>query len=173
MYLPNLTLYWDGWVANCKDLEERGWQFKIENGNLNLTRRSRICFINKDNTFNGITEYIDDYVLKTYLHEIKLNVVNVEYYAPQINILTYYSASLMPVSFNSDYTANIEFSQPINKLSDYFKTTQNGLLIPDDIIPGLADKIEEIKQPNIQENIKKQNQDKKIITLNANIIRVR
>ena len=166
---PLLELHWNGWRAMSFDLERAGWTFHVHKDGFMC--RTHITFHNKDRSAIGRTEAIDDYILMESKMERALPVRARVDMAKDINIQTHghMDISLTPVDMSMEYTRMDSIS-----LGNLFRETESGILLPEDTVPDLMERILELQEPARQGRLKKQVQEtnQKVVTVPTKVVQL-
>ena len=165
---PDLIFRWAGWEAPIRQLADAGWTFKTQEEL--IYRSHRLVFRHEEMKAYGITSPIEEQLMQeSSFHGIPIycNVRLAE------NILL---NSMGPPIRDASYS-QIDVSHPLSyreNLRDVFDyvQTDSGLLIPEDDVPDLLERILNLQEPARQERIKERvkGQQKEFLTISAKII---
>ncbi len=171
---PPITLHWNGWTAEAHVLERYGWEFCVEQRPENFS--TSVAFKDSKNGVYGRTEDINNEVLR----DAKLGRLDLRcecFMGKDIIMHTMGSMSMAPVSMERELLPQSQYNRMTLHLSDLFKsyeTKDSGLLVPEDTVPDLLDRLLELQEPARQESIKKRvRENNRSVIIPTNIVQLK
>lgn len=171
---PPVTLMWNGWIAESYHLSNCGWEFSVEHVPTGIGAK-RLVFRHAEMRVRGVSETIDDHVLM----DAKFDKIQLRCNVKMADNLIVQSMNSGPASYTS-VDMSLEYNHPsmmdtvTTEVDSLFRTRESGILVPEDTVPDLLDRLLELQEPSRQERLKAQvrESNKEVMTIPTKIYRM-
>lgn len=173
MRSPPIELEWMGWRSTTPVLQRCGWAFAEEQNH--HRDEVSLVFHNKQMGITGKSRPFSRYDMHQMSHGNFHNTFTVPVWG--MDIREQRIAHMSPVSNYELVDMEPSYTEEIFDPSAIFKRADSGLLIPEDTVPDLLTRIQELQEPARQERLREQvrerARDKSTQITSAQIIQLR